>query len=316
MGIGLGGLAGLGSLASGIGGLFGAGAQAPPQFNMPGMGQAASSALSGIGGLGQYNLYAPNIGTAQNITSSLVNNPYAGAYQQGALTAGGMGQQAALNQYGLGGQLGAAGGAVLGTAFDPQSQLYNYTLAQTMAQQNAQNAAAGVGTTPYGAGLQDQNIAQFNMNWQNQQLARQLQGLQGAGGAYQTAAGLQGAAPQQYLTASAMPYSTYAGIGQGQLGALTGLGQFGQAASTLPQQQIQDYTSYLQTGNQAASVANQQAVTQAALQNMYMNQIGAGLSGLGNFYGSSPLTSTYGQLAASSPQYSGPYSYQGIFGSA
>lgn len=306
MGVGLGGLAGLGSLASGAAGLLGFGAQAPQQFQMPNMGAAANQAFSGIGQLGQYNLYQPNLGQASGIAQGLVNNPYASQYQQAAGPAAGMGMQAAQNQYGTGGNLAGAGNAVLNTAFDPQSSLYNYTLAQTINQQNAQNAAAGVGTTPYGAGLQDQNIAQFNMNWQNQQLGRQLAGLQGAGSAYQTGAGLQSAAPGQYLQAAAMPYSTYGAIGSGQLGTLGTLGQYGAAGQQVAQQPISDYTSYLGVGNQANQVANQQAMTQAALQNMYMNQIGGGLSGLGSFYGGAGYPSLFGGSSYGSSSYGNP----------
>jgi hypothetical protein len=295
------------------------------------MGTAAGSSLSGIGGLGQYNLYGQNLGQAQGITQNLVNNPYAAQYQQGAGTASGLGQQAALGSYGAGAGLYGAGGQILNTAFDPQQQLYNQQLALTQSQQNAANAQAGVGTTPYGAGLQDQNLQNFNIAWQNAQLGRQAQGLQAAGAAYGQGSQMQNAAPGQYLQASAIPYGTYGAIGQGQLGALSGLGQFGQNASTLPQQQITDYDAYLGIGNQANSVANQTAGLQNAIQQQNLGNIFGGLGNLGSFYGAAGYPSVFGggssqignQLnayTASSPAvanpYSGAYSYQGLFGSS
>lgn len=293
----LGAIAAGGSLLSGLGGLFGnSGAQAPPQFQIPGMGQAASGALGGIGSLGNYNVYGNLLGQAQNIGQNTVNNPYAGSYIGGAATAGGLGQLQALGQYGTGQGLINTGqsltpyaGQVLQTAFDPQQQLYQQTLAQTQAQQQAANAQAGVGTTPYGAGLTDASLQNFNIAWQQQQLQNQLAGLSGAGGALQTGGGLIGAgtqlqagAPGQYLQASQYPYSAYGQVGSNQLGTLNTLGQFGTSASQIPQQQVQDYISYLGAGNQSNQVANQNAQLQAQLQNMYQGQIGAGLSGLSN----------------------------------
>ena len=49
MGAGFAGAAGLGSLGAGLVGLLGGGAQAPQQFQLPGMGQAAGGSLGGIG---------------------------------------------------------------------------------------------------------------------------------------------------------------------------------------------------------------------------------------------------------------------------
>jgi hypothetical protein len=304
--------AGLGSAASGLFGLFGSSnASAPQQFQTPNMSGAANNAYSGIGNLGNYNTYAPNIGAVQGITSGLVNNPYSGGYQQGANTAGGLGQMQALGQYGAGQNLQGGANAVLNTAFDPQSALYNQTLQNVTAQQNAQNAAAGVGTTPYGAGLQDQNLQNFNIAWQQQQLANQVSGLNASTGATQAAQGLQAAAPGQYLTASQTPYNVYGQIGAGQIGAYNQLGQFGQSASALPQQQIADYQAYLQGGasqqgvnNQSAALANQEQ--QQNLGNIF-GGLGAlgGIGGLGGFGGSSGGSYYGGGNIYSSPAYSG-----------
>jgi hypothetical protein len=300
--VGLGGLIGGGlSLAGGLSGLFGhSNSTVPQQWQLPGMTGAANSALGNIGNLGQYNTYGQNLGQAQNIGQGLINNPYSGGFQGGANTAGGLGQLQALGQYGTGQQVTGLGlnqlapyaGAVMNTAFDPQQQLYNQSLAQTVAQQNAQNAAAGVGQTPYGAGLQDQNLQNFNIGWQNQQLGRQVQGLGAAQGALgqagslaQLGQGLSAAAPGQYAQSAAMPYNAYNQIGQGQLGTLGTLGQFGQFAGNQANQQIGDYLQYLGIGNQANQIANQTAMDAFQQQQAYGNQIGQGLSGLGNFFG-------------------------------
>lgn len=309
MGVSLGGLAGLGSLAGGALGLLGHGAQAPQQQQLPGMTSAAMNVLGGVGNLGGYNTYGATLPQVGQITGGLVHNPYASGYQQGANVAGGLGQLQALGQYGTGQQLQGAGNTVMQTAFDPQQQLYSQQMALTQAQQNAANAGAGVGTSPYGAGLQDQNIQNFNIAWQNQQLQRQLSGLQGYGAATQQAQGLMASAPGQYLQSSAIPYGTYGAIGQGQIGALGALGQYGQMASQIPQQQLQDYLSYIGAGTAQQGANNQTAALQAAMQNMYMGQLGAGLSGLGNAYtgmGGQPLLGS-----GSAGGVSFPIGYQG-----
>ena len=215
----------------------------------------------------------------------------------------------ALGQYGAGQQLQGGANQVMNTAFDPQQALYNQLYAKTMAQQNANNAMAGVGMTPYGAGLADQNTQNFNIAWQAQQLQNQIAGLNSATGATQAGQGLSAAAPGQYLNASQTPYNVYGQIGAGQIGALNTLGQFGQAASTIPQQQIQDYQAYLGGGAQQQSVNNQSAALQAQLNNMYQNQFGAGLSGLGNAYsafGGQPIFGGGGGYYGGGNVYSSP----------
>ena len=90
--------------------------------------------------------------------------------------------QAALANLGTTGL--QAGNQILNTGFDPQKALYNQQFQQQQDQQQALNAMNGVAGSPYAAGVtgnQDQN---FNINWQNAQLARQVQAL----GAYDQAA--------------------------------------------------------------------------------------------------------------------------------
>lgn len=296
-------LAGAGMMAGGLYGLSqGAPASSvnlPNMFQMPNMGSGAEAAFGGIGNLSNYNTW--NIPQAGAITHNLVNNPYAPGYQAGANQAGALGQNQALGQYNVGqgltglgaGALPAWASSVIGTGFDPQGALYNRTLQQTQQQQGAANAQAGVGTTPYGAGLADQNLTNFNIDWQNQQLGRQLSALSGAGSAIGTGAnvastgqGLSASAVPQMAQSSAIPYSTFGQIGQGQIGALSQYGQFGQNASMLPQQQIQDYLSYIQQGTGANSVANQTAKLGLDQSNLAFNQnaayANAAFGGLGN----------------------------------
>jgi hypothetical protein len=298
-------MAGIGGAVGGLAGLFGGGSmpQAPPSFQMPNMGSAAQNAFTGIGNLTPFAQGAQGaIDPGQQTFQNLYNNPFAGQFQQGSQTAMGLGQQGALGAYGAGGGLLGAGAQLLRTGFDPQSQLYNYLQNQNLQQTQAIETGAGLATTPYGAGVEALSNQQFNMNWQNQQLQRQLAALQGAGGAYGQGAGLQGGAAAQYQQASGLPYGTYAGIGAGQnqaissmLGNLSG----GINIANLPNQ---DYLSYVQTGNQAQANQNQLYGDQLKAQNQQFGQqmaLGSMLGGSLYNLGRSPL-GQYG-LSGSSP---------------
>ena len=115
-------------------------------------------------------------------------------------------------------------------------------------------------TTPYGAGVVDQNNQLFDINWQNQQLARQGQGANNA--------------------------ATL--IGAGSTGATSGT-SVGQSvpgfSNQQVQQQIADFLAYLQGGTGAANAATSQygAESSAALgQQTATNQ---GLAGFGQLGG-------------------------------
>ena len=107
------------------------------------------------------------------------------------------------------GSLTNSGNQILGTAFDPQGALQAQLQNQVSQQANAANAAAGLGGSAYGASNAANALGNFDINWQNAQLARQAQGLSSAQGAYGTAAGLPGAVTSPvaslFQTASALP---------------------------------------------------------------------------------------------------------------
>jgi hypothetical protein len=71
---------------------------------------------------------------------------------------------------------------MLDTGFDPQGQLYDREYQKMQDQQNAINSMYGVSSSPYGAGLAGDASRNFNIDWQNQQLQRQMAALQGFGG--------------------------------------------------------------------------------------------------------------------------------------
>lgn len=266
--------------------------QAPnlaPTYQASGSSQADVGALGGISNLGGYNTWGQLYPQVSGIAQGLVGSPYANQYQQGAGTAGQMGMAGALGAYGQGQNLYGMGNQIAQTAFDPQSALYSRTAQQLQDQTRAANMAAGVGTTPYGAGIEAQNMSNFNIDWQNQQLQRQLQGIQGASSAFGQGAGLQAAAPGQFLTGAGMPYTTQQAIGGQNLGTLGTMAGFGAQGAQIPQQQIQDYLSYLGWGTGAAGTSNTaslglyQEQLQQAKDTAQQNQ--AMWSGIGNLAG-------------------------------
>ena len=254
------------------------------------LGGAANNSLDTISAMGGNNTW--NIPQATNVTNTLNNNPGAQSWMNGAQGASNMGQAAAGNAFGAGGNQYAGANAVMNTAFDPQNALYQKSLQQTQDQQNVANSRAGVATSPYGAGLADQNLQNFNIGWQNNQLNRQTQGLGAATSANQAGAGLQQGATNLYGTSSALPYNAWNTIYGNQFGALQNLGQFGNSANAIPQQQVQDWNSILGIGNQQAGTANSIAQTGLNQNNMafnqnqvYGNQLGQSLQGLGKAWG-------------------------------
>lgn len=140
-----------------------------------------------------------------------------------------------------------AAGRVLGTGFDPQSQLYDREYQRTMDQQNAINAMYGVSGSPYGAGTAGDASRNFNIDWQNQQLQRQIAAL----GAYGQEQGVYG----NLVNSASSDFSNLLGAG---VGAYTGLtGNAANNAATLANAGVGAYTGL--TGNAAnnfSTVAN------------------------------------------------------------
>lgn len=102
------------------------------------------------------------------------------AYQMGQ---GGNVQGAANDLYG-------AARAIGNTAFDPQSALYEQNKQQLVDSVRAGEYARGIQMSPYGASVEADALGKFQNDWQNQQLARQAQGVSAMSGASQSAQGL------------------------------------------------------------------------------------------------------------------------------
>lgn len=185
-------------------------------YNYGGQPQADTNVQAQMNVLGQGNPF-------QNQAQG-----YAQTAGQNSAYFGGQTMGQGMNQYG-------GANAVMNTAFDPQNALYDRTKQQVMDSVNANEAARGITMSPYGAGVANKAMSDFNIDWQNNQLARQTQGLQAATGANTAGANLGTVGTSQINQGGQLPYET------------------GQAAISNEQQSIQDWLNYLAGGTSASA---------------------------------------------------------------
>lgn len=159
------------------------------------------------------------------------------------------------------------------TSLDPQNALRNQIQQQVTDASRAGTSARGIGMSGQAAGIENQDVSNFLLNWENNQLARQLSGLQGLGGAMQ-GAGQQASGAGRDLTGAAGLYNTGALFPFQMANAYTG------AMSPISQQYggiLQSIIPYLNFGNQASQNAFQQ-------QQVGLNNLTTGLGQLGNIF--------------------------------
>lgn len=298
MGVMLGGIGAAVGGGSALLGLLGVGkntpAAPPPAYQPQNSPGADTGAYTGTQNLDSTNTAAQALPYAQNTFQSLYNNPYASPMQAAANTTAGTGFGAGANLVGAGQSYLPYAQQALQTGFDPQNALYAQQFQQNTDQTNANLASRGLAMSPYGASVADTSNTNFNNQWLQTALQRQATGA----GTANTLTGAANTGTTSGLnlmqSAGALPYSTYNTIGTGQNSAISSYGGFGQAASSLPQQQIADYLQYLGAGNSAAQTSNSQYSNLLTAQNQNFNQmqtlgknLGSSLGGLGTAFGGS-----------------------------
>jgi hypothetical protein len=106
---------------------------------------------------------------------------------------------------------------VMQEGFDPQNEYYDRSASRLQNQMRASQGARGVTMTPYGAGLENEGMSNFNIDWRNQELARQSQAANSASQLWnQGGQAIQGG--QQLASSVPQNIAGYAGALQ-QLGA-------------------------------------------------------------------------------------------------
>ena len=189
-----------------------------------------------------------------------------------------------------------AGQNVYNLGLDPQNALYSKLQQQTTDQANAVNSMYGLGSSGAGAGMTDQALTNFNINWQNNQLGRAMQGLQGmtsadqlAGQYGQAAQAASAAVPGATLSSGQLPYTTAQSIAATP-GQLTNTyGQFLNANVYGPAESIMGTViPYLNYGQGAQAVPYQNAYNQAQAMG------GATYNGISNAFNNPQFQSSVG----------------------
>ena len=269
------------------------GAVAPQQ--LAGAAQDTGIANQAAGAAGPLAGAAVGAGlTGYNQTQSLLPSAL-----QGLSVAPGVFNQAQAMIPGTTQPLINAANQVLQTGFDPQSALYNQQYGQQLDQQNAINAQNGVSGSPYAAGITGQAGQNFNIDWQNQQLNRQLSALGGASSADTAAAGnlatLQSTGVNDYnaLTTGAVNNAnSLINTGTGALntgintgvGALSGLGATAVGANNA-------------ASDLGTAALNTEAGAAQLPQDIYLQQQQADLAALGSQISGSNAAAAQTQMA-------------------
>jgi hypothetical protein len=231
-------------------------------ITLPDLTGTANNFLTATNALPQYNTAAGAIPAMTNLAYGAVDNQYAPQAIAGAQQGSGYGSNAAAGAAGAGQdltgysqQLLPYATSLLNMGFDPQGDLYNRTLDQTTQEQRAGQSARGIAMTPYGAGLENDALKNFNIDWQNNQLNRASTaagaagGLLGAAGQGATTGfNLGSGASDLAASAGAQPYNAQNDIFNTGMGALDKLAQLGSSATNTGQTQISDLLAYLGLG--------------------------------------------------------------------
>jgi len=244
--------------------------QGPPAQTLP-IGNIAPETQQAITALPQYNIgaqFSPNV---QQIAQQYMSNPYVSGAQAGANQFGQLGTANAMQGLGAAGQmynympgLSSAAQNLFTQANDPQKATFDWLQNMVQQQSAAQNAAAGIGTTPYGASVTSNAMGNLDIQWQAGLLQRAMQGDQAAANMLQAASVTgtgafnlgQGAIGAGYQ-AGFMPSTAYQQILGGQLMGPQAAAAFGQNIAQIPEAQINAFLGQMGQYNQANSVANQ-----------------------------------------------------------
>lgn len=309
------------SIINGVSGLMGGSSPDMGGYNvyqpqyMPGMDQLYNQAVTQAM---QMNAGLPGmVPSLQQILAQQQGLPYQ-QYQQAANQAAmlypqlaqqqmGLGQQMlgqGQNLYGLASGLQGAGQQAYMTALDPMRNIYDQQMSDLTNLARANESAAGLASTPYGASVVSDAQRNLLMAQQQDALSRQLQGLNALQGSYAGSAGLMGqgagqigagmnylmASPQTMLQGGYTPLQAGQQIGGMQMGDIASYLSNLQGMTNPLYQEAAAAGNYM-TGGQRAAQAGYQDFSNAqqfAAQQKQgaMQGLGAGLASLGGNTGS------------------------------
>ena len=142
---------------------------APKTFQMPNQAGAAQGAYNAIGGLEAMPNYAANAANSANSgLSGFANN---GGYDPAGTVNYGQTISQLPQQYLPYAQ------TLLNEGFNTNNDVYGRAAHNLTEQVRASQGARGIQTSPYGAGLENEAMGNFNLDWQNAQLGRMSQAM-------------------------------------------------------------------------------------------------------------------------------------------
>lgn len=285
-----GGLSGAGDVVSAVGPAFANAGVNQPSFNginLPGQSGVANSFL---GNLGQQNALAGQAGQVPSILMDIFRQnqqtPYYQNTQAFANMAQGVGQQQVETQHNYQNQLGSTANRLFDNAFDPQRALYDRTLGQVTDQTRSGLAARGLDSSGAGQGIENEALRNFNIDWQNNQLQRQVQGERGIANSLGLAQNIGNALPALANQAGQYPQQAYDQYMARLYGNAQSLQQGLGGQQSLFANPNQQSLSYLNQGQNSASnlfnAQTQQAQGQVNANTNLFKGIGTGISSLGN----------------------------------
>jgi hypothetical protein len=149
-----------------------------------------------------------------------------------------------------------APGKIIEAAFDPQHALHDRTLNQLRSQTDTQLAETGLANTPYGAAVMGNALSNFNIDWQNQLLNREITGAEGAAQLYGQAigAGSGALAPQQSAVGADLNLEGLASTAQTSQNQLAVQAQEAEIQAMLANQQLKNQASQFNAGKAGGGI--------------------------------------------------------------
>lgn len=193
---------------------------------------------------------------------------------------------------------------LLQSTFDPQNALYDRSYQQMQQQTNAGAAQQGVSGSPFAAGLASDASRNFNTDWQNQQLQREVTGAGAIGGLYSN---LISGGAGAYGSLTGQGVNSYNSLNAGSAGNFANLTNAGTG-------QFNDLTNSA-TSNLRGLVGDSTSMVQNALQNQF-NNVQTSSNNAVSQYGQMLGSATGAKTAGMNDLYNGSAGQMNAYGAA
>lgn len=199
----------LGGIAGGITDIVGGFNTPQPNYPMPqGFQQADQAFMQALQAISQAT--DRNTGMVDPVLlhsySQMLGIDLSGLVGAGA-QAGDQYKQLATQAGGLNAKMTGMGDQIATQAFDPQNALHDFSRQGVVDTSRAADTSRGLAMSPYSSGNESTATRNFEMDWQNRQLGREMAGAGGAGAAYGAGMGFGAAQPGLTMQGAQAPIS-------------------------------------------------------------------------------------------------------------